>query len=435
MNEFEFFREITLRICGRLEIEFALQDSLLYLQQYLPVDRITLQRYDADFGTMHSVATATEDECKLLDILIPVSREAKAVPRLRRTGDQPDVRIFNDPDSNPLCREVMKFLNVTFNAAMVLRLRLGDRIFGSLALTTSLTDTFSEEQAELIGILREPFVIALDNALAHRKVIQLKNLLSDDNRYFQSELRQYSGSDIIGSDFGLHEAMSKVRQVADIDCPVLLLGETGTGKDVFAAALHQLSHRKNKPFIAVNCGAIPDNLLDSELFGHEKGAFTGALSQKRGRFERADKGTIFLDEIGELPLHAQVRLLRVLQNKTIERVGGQEQIELDIRVIAATNRNLDSMVESGTFRKDLLFRLNVFPIRIPALRNRKSDIPALVQFFMQQKVKELKLPAVPVLAENAVCELTAYHWPGNVRELQNIIERALILNPRGPLEF
>jgi transcriptional regulator with GAF, ATPase, and Fis domain len=220
-----------------------------------------------------------------------------------------------------------------------------------------------------------------------------------------------------------------------MDSPVLILGETGTGKDMVANAIHNSSARSRGPFVSINCGAIPDSLIDSELFGHEKGAFTGALSQKRGRFERANKGTIFLDEIGELPAAAQVRLLRVLQSREIERVGGVKTISLDIRVIAATNRNLEEMVKNRKFREDLWFRLNVFPILIPPLRHRRSDIPSLVQHFIERKAKELKVGAPPILADGAIEALMANDWPGNVRELENVIERAMILNRGNPLRF
>ncbi len=212
-------------------------------------------------------------------------------------------------------------------------------------------------------------------------------------------------------------------------------GETGTGKEVIANAIHYSSPRKDGPFIKVNCGAIPETLLDSELFGHEKGAFTGAISQKRGRFERADKGTIFLDEIAELPAQAQVRLLRVLQIKEIERVGGTTSIPVDIRIISATNRNLQEMIASGRFREDLWFRLNVFPIMIPPLRQRREDIPSLVHHFIDRKSKELKLAERRVLATGAIDRLMAYDWPGNIRELENLIERALIQSRGDTLSF
>jgi transcriptional regulator with GAF, ATPase, and Fis domain len=198
---------------------------------------------------------------------------------------------------------------------------------------------------------------------------------------------------------------------------------------------HYTSHRNKGPFIVVNCGAIPQNLLDSELFGHEKGACTGAQAQKRGRFERADKGTIFLDEIGELTPEAQVRMLRVLQHKEIERVGGTKTISVDIRIIAATNRELQEMVDSNGFREDLYFRLNVFPITIPPLRNRQKDIPALVDYLIGRKSKELKLSRIPKLAPGAIDMLVRYRWLGNVRELENVVERELILNRHGTLTF
>jgi transcriptional regulator with GAF, ATPase, and Fis domain len=314
-------------------------------------------------------------------------------------------------------------------------IRSQERIYGNLVLVTERNEKFTDDHARQLVLLKEPLVTAMSNTLRHREILRLGDLLADDNRYLHGELRRLSGDEIIGASFGLKGVMDKVRQVAALDSPVLLLGETGVGKDVVANAIHYSSTRKDGPFVNVNCGAIPDTLIDSELFGHEKGAFTGALSQRRGRFERAHNGTIFLDEIGELPLGAQVRLLKVLQSREIERVGGTKTISLDIRIIAATNRNLQEMVELNQFREDLWFRLNVFPIWIPPLRERRSDIPALLQHFIHQKAKELKLPAIPTLSPAAIDPLMDYHWPGNVRELQNIVERALILNPRGPISF
>jgi len=260
-------------------------------------------------------------------------------------------------------------------------------------------------------------------------------MLADDNRYLHRQMRQMTGDTIIGADFGLREVMEMVRQVAPLTSPVLLLGETGTGKEVIAGAIHTLSPRKDGPFITVNCGAIPENLIDSELFGHEKGAFTGAISRTRGRFERAHGGTIFLDEVGELQADAQVRLLRVLQEREIERVGGTEPIKVDIRVIAATNRDLEAMIRDGTFREDLYFRLAVFPIAIPPLRDRKGDIPLLVQHFAHKKSREMGLGDTPTLMPGTLDRLMAYYWPGNIRELENAVERALILSKGGILAF
>ena len=231
---------------------------------------------------------------------------------------------------------------------------------------------------------------------------------------------------LIGADFGLSNVLEMVRQVSPMNSPVLLLGETGTGKEVIANAIHKASKRKDNPLIKVNCGAIPESLIDSELFGHEKGAFTGAVSMKRGSFERAHTGTIFLDEIGELSLAVQVRLLRVVQEKTIERIGGTKIIPVDVRIISATHRSLEKMIKERTFREDLWFRLNVFPIMIPPLRQRPEDIPDMVQHFMDKKSRELKVQNRTDLPQNFLKKLQQHKWPGNVRELENLVERFLI---------
>ncbi len=240
---------------------------------------------------------------------------------------------------------------------------------------------------------------------------------------------------MIGADSGLKSVMTMVNRVAHQESPVLLIGETGVGKEVIAKTIHRMSNRSDKPFIGVNCGAIPETLMDSELFGHEEGAFTGASIRKRGRFERAQMGTIFLDEIGELKKDAQVRLLRVLQEKEIERVGGTATIKVDIRVIAATHRNLEEMLQNKKFREDLYFRLRVFPIYIPPLRERTLDIPAFVSYFIQKKSIEMKLGSPPVIAPGQIDRLMEYNWPGNVRELENAVERALILYNGSHLTF
>ena len=306
---------------------------------------------------------------------------------------------------------------------------------GALVLLAEGRDRFSEEHARLFSLLNEPFAIALSNTLKHQEVLRLKDLLADDNRYLHRELLRLSGDEIVGADFGLKGAMAMVRQVASLSSPVLLLGETGVGKDVIANAIHYSSPRKDGPFVKVNCGAIPETLLDSELFGHEKGAFTGALSQRRGRFERADHGTIFLDEIGELPPQAQVRMLRVLQYKELERVGGRTRSRWISGSLRPRIVIWKRWSKGSEFREDLWFRFNVFPIRVPPLRERKEDIPALVHHFVERKSRELRLPASPPLAAGVIDRLMAYRWPGNVRELENVIERALILSKGTPLTF
>ena len=435
MDENEFFRQAALRICGNLEIEEAMQSCLQFLNKVMPLDRMFLQCYDFGFEAMRTIATATESECSKLDFLTPLSNKARSSAGLKNLPANNDIFLFKDPQKYAISREMLSYHNFPCKSLIVLLLKSQERILGSLVFITEGPEIYNEEHSRLLSMLKEPFVIALSNTLKHREILKLKDLCADDKRYLHGELRRLSGDEIIGVNFGLKDVMEKVQQVAALDSPVLLLGETGVGKDVIANAIHYSSSRSSGSFVSVNCGAIPDTLIDSELFGHEKGAFTGAVSQKRGRFERADKGTIFLDEIGELPLQSQVHLLKVLQSREIERVGGVKTILLDIRIIAATNRNLEEMIKTQQFREDLWFRLNVFPIWIPPLRDRRSDIPALLQHFISLKSRELKLPAIPTVSPGATDFLMDYNWPGNVRELQNVVERSLILNPSGPLTF
>jgi formate hydrogenlyase transcriptional activator len=433
MEKNDFFREAALTICGNLKIEEAMLSLINVLIKVMPVYEIFLQYYDKEFKAMRTIAHTNETQYSRLDLLTPLSKEA-----IQMTENPPadrDIFLFEDPQAFPISKEMQQFHRVQSASLIVMALKGIAETIGYIVFLTDETETFNDTHLEWALMLKEPLVIAMSNALRHREVLKYNELLSDDNRYLYGEMRRLSGDEIVGANFGLRDVMYKVQQVATLDSPVLLLGETGTGKDVIANAIHYSSSRSDGPFVSVNCGAIPETLIDSELFGHEKGAFTGALSQKRGRFERADTGTIFLDEIGELPPQAQVRLLTVLQKREIERVGGIKTIPLNIRIIAATNRNLEEMVQARQFREDLWFRLNVFPVLIPPLRDRRSDITALLQHFITLKSKELKLTAIPKVSPDAIDQLLDYSWPGNVRELENVVERELILNPSGPLEF
>jgi transcriptional regulator with GAF, ATPase, and Fis domain len=304
----------------------------------------------------------------------------------------------------------------------------GENKKSSLIIAKEGKGIFTKKHVELLKSVKEPFSIAMSNAIRYLELMQLKESLVDENKAMRTDLGLEAGEQIIGAEFGLRGVMEMVRTVARTNSPVLLMGETGTGKEIIAKSIHQNSSRSDLPFVRVQCGAMPESLLDSELFGHEKGSFTGAIGTKKGRFERANFGTIFLDEIGELSLEAQVKLLRVLQEKEFERVGGHQTIKADVRVIAATHRNLHEMIKEGTFREDLWFRLNVFPIVIPPLRDRKGDMPALIQHFILKKTRELSLPASAGLAPGVLDKLMKYGWPGNVRELQNVIERGLIIS-------
>jgi formate hydrogenlyase transcriptional activator len=431
VDEKEFFREATLRICSSLELEQALWRCFMYVRDYIPADFIAMTYISKNIGGFRAIARATTEGGKKLEIFFPLT--AKKIDQL--TKSFPEVMIVDDPNTHPALKHTIHHVELANPSIIVARLIIEDKYLGALTIMAEGKGRYSDEHVHLLSLLREPASIALSNSLRYLDVIKLKELLADDNRYLQRELGRQCGENIVGADFGLKGVMDLVRQVAPLNSPTMLYGQTGTGKEVIARAIHNFSPRREAPFIKVNCGAIPETLIDSELFGHEKGAFTGAFSQKRGRFERAHGGTIFLDEIGELTTEAQVRLLRVLQEKEIERVGGTRSLKVDIRIIAATHRNLHLMVQENRFREDLFFRLQVFPIFIPPLVERKGDIPALVQHFMLTKSREMGLEDVPRLAMEALDHLKVYNWPGNVRELENAVERAIILSKGKPLTF
>ena len=291
---------------------------------------------------------------------------------------------------------------------------------------------FDPEQFELLGIFADQAAMAVKSAHLFAKLARYKERLQIENAYLQEEIRTERGfEDIVGQSSALRDVLKKVKQVAGVDTTVLLTGETGTGKELIARAIHALSPRKDRPMIKVNCGAIPQGVVESELFGHERGAFTGALQRRIGRFELADKGTLFMDEVGELPLDTQVKLLRVLQEQEFERLGGGRSIKVDVRLVAATNRDLDIEVSDSRFRADLYYRLSVFPIRVPPLRERPDDIPPLVRHFLAHFQRKLA-KSFRGVTPDGMQRLMAYSWPGNIRELQNVLERACVL-ARGPI--
>jgi formate hydrogenlyase transcriptional activator len=303
-----------------------------------------------------------------------------------------------------------------------------NRAIGTLVLARLRDDAFSQADICFLTQIANQIALAVENALAYREIRELKEQLSREKLYLEDEIRtEMNFAQIIGNSASLRRVLKRVETVAPTDSTVLIYGETGTGKELIARAIHDLSPRRSKPFVKLNCAAIPTGLLESELFGHEKGAFTGAIAQRIGRFEVADGGTIFLDEIGEIPLELQTKLLRVLQEREFERLGSSHTLRTDARLIAATNRDLEAMVAEQKFRSDLFFRLNVFPVHVPPLRERQGDIPLLVRHFTQQFSRRMNrvIETIPSATMDALCR---YHWPGNIRELQNVIERAVIIS-------
>jgi len=305
---------------------------------------------------------------------------------------------------------------------------------GILVLGRATKDAFTQDDVEFLSQAAGQIAIAIENALAYQEILELKDKLAQEKVYLEDEIRsEMHFEQIVGSSPALKHVLQLVETVAPSDSTVLLLGETGTGKELIARAIHERSRRKERTFVKLNCASIPTGLLESELFGHEKGAFTGAISQKIGRMELADQGSLFLDEVGDIPSEIQPKLLRALQEREFERLGSTHTRKVNIRLIAATNRDLEKMITNREFRSDLFYRLNVFPIRIPPLRDRREDIPLLVSYFVQKFAGEMqkRIDSIPVAVLKG---LTAWEWPGNIRELENFIERAVILTRGKSLE-
>ena len=355
------------------------------------------------------------------ETLIPIegSRPGTAF----KTGE-PYVSMIRDeadlgPDSAPIAEG--------FTVGCVLPLASRGRVHGVLTLGRREENVFTPDEIQFLTQVASQIAIAVENAVAYGQIAELKDKLAQEKLYLEDEIRsEMNFEEIVGTSAVLRRVLKEVETVGPTESTVLIYGDTGTGKELIARALHNLSPRHSNAFVKLNCAAIPTGLLESELFGHEKGAFTGAIAQRIGRFELANHGTVFLDEIGEIPLELQPKLLRVLQEREFERLGSTRTLRTDARLIAATNRDLTAMVEEQKFRSDLFYRLNVFPIRIPALRERPEDIPLLVRHFTQQFARRMN-KRIESIASETMGVLCDYHWPGNIRELQNVIERAVIL--------
>ena len=435
INKLDFFNEATLRICSSLDMGEVAQECLNYLESYIPLDGIMMSYFDEEHLALRIMTIKSKIPLNTGVKVIPLPPEGAEIFKKRRF----QIKIFNNTQEYLVSSLLWQTLGLLDKSSLVLSTWFKNRRLGQVIFFVRGTDHYTEEHADLIKLLYNPFCISMANSLQYQEVVNIRDLFSEDVRRMRHELKQISDHEIIGASGGLRNVMESVAQVSPLNTPVLLMGETGTGKEIIANRIHYSSPRKDGPFVKINSGAIPEGLIDSELFGHEKGSFTGAHSQLHGRFERAHQGTLFLDEVGELPASAQVRLLRVLQEKEIERVGGTKPIKIDVRVIAATNRNLEELVRNGSFREDLWFRLNVFPVQLPPLRKRKADIPTLIHYFIMNKSREWNLRINPELAPGTMERIMAYDWPGNVRELQNAVERALIRmrvsDPSQPMSF
>ena len=340
--------------------------------------------------------------------------------------------IVNDVDlSRYPSAEFRRFVDLGCKSACSVPLVTGNGTLGTLELARTTGDVWTDEDIDFLVQVARQIAIAVENALAYRQLQEIKERLATEKLYLEDEIRlDHNNGNMVGEGAAFQSVLKGVQIVAPTDATVLILGETGTGKELVARAIHEMSSRNKGSFVKVNCAAIPGSLLESELFGHERGSFTGAVTQKIGRFELADNGTLFLDEIGEMPLELQSKLLRAIQDQEFERVGGNRTIRTNVRFVAATNRDLKAMVDENRFRADLYYRLHVFPLNVPPLRERREDIPLLTRYFVQKHAQRLdrKVDRIPTQALEA---LVNYDWPGNIRELQNVIERSVILS-NGP---
>jgi len=319
--------------------------------------------------------------------------------------------------------------------AVCLPLFTRHRAIGSLNLGSRRDGAFSDSDVQFLAQVATQIAIAVENALAFREISRLKDKLAEEKLYLEDEIRtERNFSEMVGESAAFKAIVTQIETVAPTDATVLILGETGTGKELIARAIHQLSGRHDRTFVKLNCAAIPTGLLESELFGHERGAFTGAIAQKVGRFELADGGTLFLDEIGDIPLELQPKLLRALQEQDFERLGSNRTLHVDVRLVAATNRDLAAMVTEREFRSDLYYRLNVFPVLVPPLRDRREDIPILVRYFAQKYARRMDRQ-IETISSESMDRLYRYNWPGNIRELENLVERAVIVSKGSELRI
>ena len=346
--------------------------------------------------------------------------------------------VFSERDLTQLCPEspvARHLLAEGVKAFCSVPLLSHDRALGALNVGRRREDMFTQEDIELLSQVAQQVAIAVENALAHQEAQELKDKLAKEKLYLEDEIRtEYNFEEIVGDSAVLKRVLKQVEIVAPTDSTVLVLGETGTGKELIARAIHDRSGRRERTFVKMNCAAIPTGLLESELFGHERGAFTGAIAQKVGRFELAHGGTLFLDEVGDIPLELQSKLLRVLQEQEFERLGSTRTIKVNVRLVAATNRDLTQMVAGKEFRSDLYYRLNVFPLTVPALRDRREDVPLLVRYFAQRFARRMN-KTIDSISTEGMTTLSRYDWPGNIRELENLIERAVILSKSSVLHI
>jgi formate hydrogenlyase transcriptional activator len=426
----QFLLRLNNAITSELDCPRVLGKISQALRDVIRHDYASIALYDAESGQiqLHALTFTDQRGVRPADHLLPLDNSPDGITYQRGVVSifgEADLAAFGPAGAPTLIAEGIK--SICCVPLITARSELG-----VISVASRSANAFSADAAALLGQLSSQIAIAVENARAYGEIAVIKDQLADEKDYLLDEVRlAHDFREIVGQSATLTRVLQTIATVAPTDSTVLLLGETGTGKELLARALHNLSRRRDRTFVRFNGAALPTSLVESELFGYEKGAFTGAAMRKVGRLELANRGTLFLDEVGDLPLDVQPKLLRALQEREFERLGSTRTLRVDVRLIAATNRDLDAMVLNGLFRSDLFYRLNVFPIHVPALRERREDIPALVSHFVAKFAREMNR-RITTIPDDAIAALGRWHWPGNIRELENVIERAVILSS-GPV--
>lgn len=427
-DDYRILVDVTNAVLSKLDLDDLIGEISTEIHRFFKIDAISMVLCDdkTDQVTIYSTHYLQDDVVERQQYSVPLAGTLSE--QVMQSGE---MLLLNLKHSDRLAayeRQLFDLWHDQIQTLCVLPLVFGKKTLGVLKLAQCQPDNFNAANLRVLQQIAERIAIAVDNALAYQEINRLKESLVHENLYLTEQINGNNPDfgEIVGRSVVMSAVLKQVEMVAKSDCSVLILGETGTGKELIARAIHNLSERRDQRMVKMNCAVMPTGLLESDLFGHEKGSFTGATNQRMGRFELADKGTLFLDEVGEIPVELQPKLLRVLQEREFERVGGNKVISVDVRLIAATNRDLQQMVADREFRSDLFYRLNVFPIVIPSLRERPEDIPQLVKFLTYKIARRMKRTIDSIPAETLRL-LSQMPWPGNVRELENVIERAVLL--------